>query len=702
MRNCFLVAMLLCAVPETATAQVIPDLTKYKTINTKLEALADLCDTLSDREDYERERQVATYALSITPASDFNHLSLFHFYLGVVTEYQGSGAADSSFYYYEKALAIARKGKVPVRIREALARLLFKYSNAAGYASKSDAALKEILRIVDTTKSEGAKVALYATIANYYSIKGEYETEIKYLLQSIAVKKKLIETGELKDREQAVTALINLAELYLALNQPEKGISYAQEARRYIVSSKSFLSHYFKDMTDLYLSMEQPEKAKVYYDSVAGLIKPDNKLAGIRINKIALDLGFADYYLQRKKPDIAQVHMARANELAAKWADNYMMTQVKYMTGEVYFAQKDFKKALPYLKASESFCETWDRQLYVELLKTLARCYAETGQPQLAYAYYEKYIPVRDSLYLEGSKKSIADAEAQYQNKDKQQQIEIKNLQIDEARKQRIWLTSGVSFLALSLVLLGIIYRNKRKNAEILDQKNHEMSKLIEELEAANRTKAKLFSIISHDLRSPISQVYQFLKLQQLNPKLLNESQKAELSEKIQTATGSLLETMEDLLLWSKTQINQFKADIQPVEVTRITEQCLKLLQLNIEAKQIQIENEIPEKAMVETDPYYLQAIVRNLLQNAIKAADDNSLITLSLNGDEKHKILAIENTGPAFSQEAYQHILAQKDGNRGLNGLGLRLVDELSEKTGLKIQFENPSENLTRALVVF
>ncbi|NIJ54756.1 tetratricopeptide repeat-containing sensor histidine kinase [Dyadobacter arcticus] len=694
--------LMLCAFSGIGHAQLIPDLKKYKTTTAKLEALATLCDTLYQREEYDQVKTVSHYAYSIIPANNYYYLSIFDFNLGVAFEYQRARGADSSLYYLEKSVANARKAKSPARVREALSRLMYINSNMAGRAAQSKEILKEILGIIDTTRSEKDKVKLYVAVSSYYSLLGQYETQIKYLLASITSMKKLIENGQIKDRELIVADIMNLSELYISLNQPEKGLYYSLEARKYIVRNKTFLSHHYKDMTDVYLSMENIEKAKVYYDSVANMIDPTNRSDRSRSNKISIDLGFADYYLTKKQPDSARIYMSRANKLAEKWANNYLMSQVTYMNGEVYMAQKEYQKALPLLKASEPFCKEWAREIYVELLRSLAKCYAGTGQWQLANNYYEKYIPLRDSLYTEASKKSIADAEALYQNKDKQQQIEIKNLQIDEARQQRIWLISGLSFLASSLVLLGIIYRNKKKNAEILDEKNREMAKLIRELEEANLTKAKLFSIISHDLRSPISQVHQFLKLQQLNPKLLNETQKAELSDKIQLATGSLLETMEDLLLWSKTQINQFKADIQPVEVMQVTDQCLKLLQLNIESKKIQIDNNIPGKLMVETDPYYLQAIVRNLLQNAIKAADENSLISLKLNGSETYKILSIENTGPAFSQETYQHILSQKDGNQGLSGLGLRLVDELSEKTGLKIRFENPSENVTRALVEF
>jgi signal transduction histidine kinase len=677
-------------------AQELPDLSKYKTTTQKLEALADICDSLNQHEGYEQEKVIGGYALKLIPANNWYYLSLFNYNLGIAWETSNS---DSAFFFHEKSLEYAKKARLPKRVQLSLERLLFNYTNTAGKKRQSDAKLKEVLTLLDTTKNELTKADVAATIGNYYHLKGAYETQIKYLLQSIVIKKKLIENGRIKDREAVVVDLMGLGELYIVMGQGEKGIMYIKEARSYITVTPHYRNHFYKDMTDGYLLLQQPANAKVYYDSLTSMLA-GNKVAGRRYNVIAADLAFTDFYLNKNKPDSAMIYIREANELAPKWAEAYLKSQVDYMTGSVYMARKEYSKALPLLKASEQLCSESGPDIYLGLLQSLARCYAAAGEWKQAYEYYEKYAPLRDSIYVESAKKSIADAEAQYQNQEKQQQIEIKNIQIDEARKQRIWLISGLSFLALSLILLGVIYRNKRKNAAVLDEKNRQLSQLIEDLEEANRTKAKLFSIISHDLRSPISQVYQFLKLQQLNPRLLSEVQKAELSEKIQSATGSLLETMEDLLLWSKTQMNQFRADIQPVDIAQLTAQCIRLLQLNIEAKQLLIENRVQEKSKVETDPYYLQAIVRNLLQNAIKASEDNSI--LRIEWSEEAKQLVIENSGPAFSQDAYREIVSQNENGQGLSGLGLRLVDELAAKTGIEIHFENPGNDVTRAVIAF
>lgn len=337
----------------------------------------------------------------------------------------------------------------------------------------------------------------------------------------------------------------------------------------------------------------------------------------------------------------------------------------------------------------------------VQLLQTLARSYGASGEYRKAFEYYEKYAPLRDTLYKEAAEKSIAEAEAQYQNKEKQQQIDIKNMQIEEAKKEKIWLASGLGMLTVSLFLLAVIYRDKKKNAAILDKKNRELAVAISELEDANQTKAKLFGIIGHDLRSPISQVYQFLKLQQLNPKALTDEQRAQLSEKIQTATGSLMETMEDLLLWSKTQMSEFRAHIQPVKVAPVTDQCLKLLHLNMEAKALSVEKDIPVDAEIYSDPYYMEIILRNLVQNAVKVALPGSALRLGYRNDGAEQIISVTNEGQPFGQDDYLRIVSNGNTAQGLGGLGLKLVSELSEKSGLQIRFSSPSEGITTVEII-
>ena len=268
--------------------------------------------------------------------------------------------------------------------------------------------------------------------------------------------------------------------------------------------------------------------------------------------------------------------------------------------------------------------------------------------------------------------------EAIYQNKEKQKEIQIQKTEIIYSRKQRFWLILGLLLSGLSIILFLLLYKNKKRSAYLLNNKNLVLEKTNTQLSEANKTKAKLFSIISHDLRSPISQVYQFLKLQQLNPDALSSEQKTELNNKIQNATGSLLETMEDLLLWSKTQMNEFKVTMQPVSVIDTINACKNLLQLNCDAKNITLQINVPETQKIQTDPYYFQTIIRNLIQNAIKAAPPYTAIDINSLVQNQNIILSIQNEGPTFTQKQFEQIILNEEINKTLTGLGLKLTQEL------------------------
>ena len=93
---------------------------------------------------------------------------------------------------------------------------------------------------------------------------------------------------------------------------------------------------------------------------------------------------------------------------------------------------------------------------------------------------------------------------------------------------------------------------------------------LNDELSAANKVKAKFFAILSHDLRSPIAGLLNFLQLQKRKPGSMTTAEIAEYWDKVGGSASALLETMETMLLWSKGQMEHFKPRIVLVEVAEL------------------------------------------------------------------------------------------------------------------------------------
>jgi signal transduction histidine kinase len=686
MKGSVLFFLLVTLVIEVSGKEIslAPDISKYKTVEEKVQVLKGLCDSLAEIENYTALKEVARFSLQQLP-EDPNNTALFTHYLG--SFYEKTLNRDSAFYYHETSLAAAKKAGNGKRIRVALQRLLFLYYSA-GNKAKSTQTATALQAILDTTKNETSKYEMLVFLGNYFSENGQYQKNIQYLVQSLQIQKKLLALGKIKDSSDIAITQLNIANTFLKIKQPEKALEYIMESRPYTVNYEISLSFYYENMVEALLMLNKEESARIYYDSLYTKAKAGFASTFGKNDVISTELAFAEHYLQAGRKDSALLFINRTLQKAKQWSSEYQQAQVNGVAGRIFAATGDYQKALTYLKTAEPLSREANLESYAPLLLSMAQCYSATGQWQQASLYYSRYAPLRDSLYSEASRKSLAEAEAQYQNKQKQQQIETQNTQLSYGRKQRLWLISGLSLLGLVALLLAIIYRNKKRTADVLDDKNKKLAKLNNDLEEANRTKAKLFGIISHDLRSPISQVYQFLKLQQLDPERLNEEQKATLSNKIQTATGSLLETMEDLLLWSKTQMNAFTPDIQRTELKPILDQCLALLRLNIETKHIEIVQNIPDDTEVMADPYFLQTIFRNLLQNAVKAAPAHSKISIEYKQNVDRATLSVINEGDSFSQQDYEKIITSKEDKTSLSGLGLRLAHELAEKTGTQILF--------------
>lgn len=583
-------------------------------------------------------------------------------------------------------------------LKRALCLFFLLLSTSFSYAGAIDS-LKGLL---DKSANDRDKANYAFELGDVYADQSDPDNALKYRLQSISMLKKLLAEQQTADTTKLAAVYIRIAVSYANMGMPEKMLEYLADARPYANNNKENLALYYQYTADAYRIFAQagyPEKlpfALKYYDSLTRFCT--NGYTDGWSGRIALDLGLTVYYLSINDRKGALKYVTAAQKLVPQWGGEVMKTQVDYITGSVYMADSSFEQAVHYLETAALHAKSWDLPLYVELQRNMAQCYSALKQWEKACLHYDIFAPLRDSLYTQAADRSYAETEAKYQNKDKQQQIALKNLQIQQSRQQKIWLIVGLVLISSVAVLLLLIYRHKKRTADVLDNKNKQLARLNNDLEEANQTKAKLFGIISHDLRSPISQVYQYLKLQQMNASLLNEQQKEQLTHKIQTATGSLLETMEDLLLWSKTQMNQFSVQMQPVGLHEAVASCLQLLQLNIEAKHLSIENNIPDFIQVRSDESFLQTIVRNLLQNAIKASPDGASVVLHAERSE----LTIRNSGGHFSQQQYLDAIAAGMAGKTVSGLGLKLVAELSGKADINICFEETLPDTTLVRLTF
>jgi signal transduction histidine kinase len=240
----------------------------------------------------------------------------------------------------------------------------------------------------------------------------------------------------------------------------------------------------------------------------------------------------------------------------------------------------------------------------------------------------------------------------------------------------------------------------RRKNSEINEQKEiiDEKVTLLEtqtaELAELNTLKTKLFSVVSHDLRSPMYALRNLFK---------NMHQKNAPAQEIKNVVPDVLMDlnytiglMENLLQWSKTQMQSSAAKPQELEVSKMISEVLQLLHLQAEAKQIYIENKNNAPVFVYADKDMVNLILRNILSNAIKFTPNQGYIEVGVNEVSSFVEIYVQDTGVGISKDAIQKInesnfyTTKGTSSESGTGLGLMLCKEFLHKNGGQMHIES------------
>ncbi len=230
-------------------------------------------------------------------------------------------------------------------------------------------------------------------------------------------------------------------------------------------------------------------------------------------------------------------------------------------------------------------------------------------------------------------------------------------------------------------VIIRDISRRKKAEEEI-QIKTDELTKL-------NQEKDKFFSIIAHDLRSPISSlmgITGMLAENMLNiplPKLQN------IFKEISDSANNLYQLMENLLQWAKIQqgLSPFKPE--KVVLSKITDLSIAVHSEFARSKNIKMENTISKDLVVFADKNMLQFVIRNMVSNAIKFTNKGGMVTISArNISEKKLEIEIKDTGIGVDNELQEGLFKlntqmNRQGTNGepSSGLGLLLCKEYIEK---------------------
>lgn len=217
-----------------------------------------------------------------------------------------------------------------------------------------------------------------------------------------------------------------------------------------------------------------------------------------------------------------------------------------------------------------------------------------------------------------------------------------------------------------------------------------------EELQRTIAGRDKLYSVIAHDLRSPMGSIKMVLNMLILN--LPSEKIGAKMYELLMMAnqtTEDVFSLLDNLLKWTKSQIGKLNVVYQDVDLVEVTDGVIEIFSMVASLKKIRIREMKPEKMMVNADIDMLKTVVRNLLSNAIKFSKENSEVLVKMEEVDGMAVVSVQDYGCGISEEGQKKLLHTDThfstfgtNNEEGSGLGLLLCKDFVVKNGGKLWF--------------
>ncbi|RED91903.1 sensor histidine kinase [Marinoscillum furvescens] len=222
-----------------------------------------------------------------------------------------------------------------------------------------------------------------------------------------------------------------------------------------------------------------------------------------------------------------------------------------------------------------------------------------------------------------------------------------------------------------------------------------ELKKVEKKLKELNRTKDRLFSIIAHDISSPINLLRNALDLSDHNE--VSQEELREQIERIRENLSKLSHMLENLLRWSQAQFHGVESQEQIVSLNRLVKEGLELFKEVADGKSIQVEARFEREYFVLSDKNHLRIMLRNLITNAFKFTPRNGKVRLGADEVSEGIRFYIKDTGVGMSADKMQRLKSNDlllseygtDGEQG-TGLGLSLCWELANRNGWEFNVES------------
>lgn len=508
-----------------------------------------------------------------------------------------------------------------------------------------------------------------------YQRVGDYTKALEYA-------QKAYDAGSLMQDEQIRSnALNSLAAIHCSTGHPEEALLYIDQAidieRKSQAGNGKSLAVRLGSKCEILSLLNRYEEAldcieeALSIDSAAGR----NDKVGIRLSQKAGILMNMQQWVECRRISLQALQIFDANGSSVDKV--ITLKQIGICEREMH----EYNEAEKHLLEAEQLCQEIKFQpLLWKIQYELSQLYRKQGKLEQALSYLESSYANKESLNKEEFDKILGENKIKYETLEKEQQIHLQNITI---QNQRILAIVLICIIALICIVAIISYHlaitRKKRNQELAEM---------------NRTKDRIFSIVSHDLRNPVAAQKQVIDYMVEYYDVLEEADKKEQLEALKQSQDGLKNLISNLLDWSSVASGRFTYKPTRVDLSTLVRKSVSFIDTQRRKKNITIRQKIQDQCFVYTDVNFTEIILRNLLSNAIKFSHQDGFIDIRSTDEGTVASIAISDYGIGMTEQQLANIFTHHNSTIGTagepgSGIGLivckKLADMGNEKLSVK-----------------
>ncbi|MBO4567535.1 MAG: tetratricopeptide repeat-containing sensor histidine kinase [Bacteroidales bacterium] len=463
----------------------------------------------------------------------------------------------------------------------------------------------------------------------------------------------------------------NIAEIHLAMNEYDvaeeiygKCIEMLGEIDASDTASMLDLATYYQNLAEVHIAQNKDD-ALGYAEQSLELSRKYLDTPHKVINRL-MTLSKAYERLGRDKE--SQRLLDEALQLAEEYNETYLQAVIHLQKGE-------YSQAIAMAK------ENHYDELLQEALKDAYR-YERERNPKLALEYYEQSMAMRDSVFNETQQQLIRDYQVRYATAEKEHALALEQ---EKSKRNRLYIIV-LSIVVLLLIVITLIWI---RLAKVRKTRNEELTHL-------NKTKDRLLSIVSHDVKTPVGAMCQVLRGITDGYDGISDTDKRAQLMILRSSSEALHDRMDNIIQWVKQELANSTTTRIIFSINELVDECIKTQETSITMKSLKVNNEVPKYIMGYDDINVVRLVIQNLLGNAVKFSYPNGEITIKANHDIDIAWISVADNGMGISEAKLEKIFSymtssdKGTGGETGTGIGLFVSKQFIDKIGGKMSIES------------